>query len=101
MTRTRTAPRRDRSARRSLRRTSKGRRTGPFEVLGLTCGRCVGTLMDALMELPGTTSVRIDPGYGGVSVVELSGASPDTSLIRGAIGRAGFRSAPASAPRPA
>lgn len=101
MTRTGIPGRRDRSARRQSPITSQGRGTGLFEVVGLTCGRCVGVLMDALLDLPGTTAVRIEPTYGGVSLVELTGPAPDAPIVRSAVRHAGFGGVPASPPRTA
>lgn len=99
MTRTHTSGRRDRTARQPVVATSKARGTRPFGVAGLTCGLCVGALMDALLDVPGITAVRIAPTYGGTSTVELTGPGTDPSAVGRAVRHAGFRSAgPATRP---
>jgi copper chaperone CopZ len=93
MTRTQTSGRRDQVVRQPVVDTPKVGGSRPFGVAGLTCGRCVGALMDALMDLPGTTAVRIAPAYGGTSTVELTGSGTDPSMVSHAVRQAGFRPA--------
>lgn len=92
MTRTRSLRRRDRVALPSMEvATSEVRGPRAFEVAGLVCGRCVGALMDALLDVPGITSVRVAASYGGASTVELTGHTADASSVDRAVSLAGFR----------
>ena len=62
-----------------------------FEVGGLVCGRCVGLLMDALLDVPGVGSVRVAPRYASTSTVQLSGSTADPVALSRAVRAAGFR----------
>lgn len=93
MTATHTSGRRDRTVRVPVVATSRAPRTRPFGVAGLICGRCVGTLMDALLEVPGITAVHVAAAYGGTSTVELTGTGTDPSTVGRAVRDAGFRPA--------
>ena len=47
------------------------------------CGACVVTLMQALMEVPGTEDARVDLRSETATVVTAPGASEETYLSRG------------------
>jgi copper chaperone CopZ len=59
-----------------------------FEVEGMRCGGCEGSVRRALEALEGVTEVSADHRRGEVKVVARAGVSP--SALRGAIEGAGF-----------
>ena len=60
-----------------------------FRVEGMHCGACVVTLMQALMEVPGTEDARVDLRSETATVVTAEGASEETYFL--AVERAGYR----------
>ncbi len=60
-----------------------------WRVRGIRCGACIGLILDALRDLPGTTSVSISDVSDGQATVQLNGSTPDDAVGR-ALGRAGF-----------
>lgn len=76
------------SPRRPLRRSQ-------FTVAGLTCGQCVGRLMDALLTTPGVSSVSLSARYGADSAVTVASTSTlDLPALRAAVTSAGFTTTP-------
>jgi len=47
-----------------------------FQVTGLTCGHCVGSVTTAVSELSGVTDVKVDLVAGGTSTVHVTSAEP-------------------------
>ncbi|GAA1139004.1 heavy-metal-associated domain-containing protein [Nesterenkonia lutea] len=64
-------------------------RTDSYAVEGLTCGHCVGTVIEAIRALEGVEDVRIDLQAGGVSPVAVTG-STTSAAVRTAIEEAGY-----------
>ena len=60
-----------------------------FRVEGMHCGACVVTLMQALMEVPGTEDARVDFRSETATVVTAPGASEERYFL--AVERAGYR----------
>ena len=60
-----------------------------FRVEGMHCGACVGTLMQALMEVPGTEDARVDLRSETATVVTAACASEERYFL--AVERAGYR----------
>jgi len=56
---------------------------------GMTCGHCVGTVIEAIKALEGVEDVRIDLQAGGVSTATVTG-SPTSAAVRIAIEDAGY-----------
>ena len=68
--------------------TSAGDAT--YQVEGMTCGHCVGSVAEAVSALDGVDDVRIELVAGGASPVTVTGpASADS--VRTAIETAGYR----------
>ena len=68
--------------------TSAGDAT--YQVEGMTCGHCVGSVAEAVSALDGVDDVRVELVAGGASPVTVTGpASADS--VRTAIEAAGYR----------
>ena len=68
--------------------TSAG--TATYQVEGMTCGHCVGSVAEAVSALDGVDDVRVELVAGGASPVTVTGpASADS--VRTAIEAAGYR----------
>lgn len=63
--------------------------TSTYQVAGMTCGHCAGSVMDTLTALPGVEDVRVDLVAGGVSTVTVTGTA-DGDTVRSAILEAGY-----------
>ncbi|GAA1168100.1 heavy-metal-associated domain-containing protein [Nesterenkonia sandarakina] len=64
-------------------------RTTSYAVEGMTCGHCVGTVIEAIKALEGVEDVRIDLQAGGVSTATVTGSTASAAL-RTAIEDAGY-----------
>lgn len=64
-------------------------RTVSYAVEGMTCGHCVGTVIEAVRALKGVDDVRIDLQAGGVSTATVTG-STTSAAVRTAIEDAGY-----------
>ena len=60
-----------------------------FQIEGMYCGACVVTLMQALMEVPGTEDARVDLRSETATVVTAGDASEEKYFH--AVERAGYR----------
>ena len=61
-----------------------------YQVEGMTCGHCVGSVTEAVSALDGVDDVRVELVAGGASPVTVTGpASADS--VRTAIEAAGYR----------
>ena len=63
--------------------------TVSYAVEGMTCGHCVGTVIEAIKALEGVEDVRIDLQAGGVSTATVTG-STTSAAVRTAIQDAGY-----------
>lgn len=66
--------------------------TRTVEVLGMTCGHCVGFVTDELTGIAGVTDVRVDLSTGSVTVT--SDRELTTPDLRTAIEEAGYELGP-------
>ncbi|MFD9461199.1 heavy-metal-associated domain-containing protein [Streptomyces sp. NPDC060027] len=62
--------------------------TAVYQVSGMSCGHCEGSVSSEISELPGVTSVKAVASTGEVTVV--SGAALDEDAVRAAVDEAGF-----------
>ncbi|MFJ3336806.1 heavy-metal-associated domain-containing protein [Streptomyces sp. NPDC086766] len=62
--------------------------TAVYQVRGMSCGHCEGSVSAELSELPGVTSVKALASTGEVRVV--SAAPLDEEAVRAAVDEAGF-----------
>ncbi|MFJ8195514.1 heavy-metal-associated domain-containing protein [Streptomyces sp. NPDC096152] len=62
--------------------------TAVYQVSGMSCGHCEGSVSAELSELPGVDSVKAVASTGEVTVV--SAAPLDEEAVRAAIDEAGF-----------
>ncbi|MFJ2603655.1 heavy-metal-associated domain-containing protein [Streptomyces sp. NPDC091279] len=62
--------------------------TAVYQVTGMSCGHCEGSVSGELSGLPGVTSVRAVASSGEVTVV--SAAPLDEAAVRAAVDEAGF-----------
>lgn len=61
-----------------------------YQVEGMTCGHCVGSVAEAVSALDGADDVRVELVAGGASLVTVTGpASADA--VQAAIEAAGYR----------
>ena len=81
-----TAPAGDQSA--DPTGTSAGAAT--YQVEGMTCGHCVGSVAEAVSALDGVDDVRVELVAGGASPVTVTGPA-STDSVRTAIEAAGYR----------
>ncbi len=64
-------------------------RTVSYAVEGMTCGHCVGTVIEAIKALEGVEDVQVDLHAGGASPVIVTG-STTSAAVRTAIEEAGY-----------
>ncbi|QCU79714.1 copper chaperone (plasmid) [Citricoccus sp. SGAir0253] len=64
-----------------------------YQVEGMTCGHCVGTVADAVSGVDGVEDVRVDLVAGGASMVAVTGPAP-AAAVQAAIEAAGYRVLP-------
>lgn len=50
--------------------------TTRYDVLGLTCGHCVGAVTEEILALPGVSGVDVDLVTGGTSTVTVTSNEP-------------------------
>ena len=50
--------------------------TTRYDVLGLTCGHCVGAVTEEIQALPGVRDVEVDLVTGGTSTVTVTSDAP-------------------------
>ncbi|MFF8945276.1 heavy-metal-associated domain-containing protein [Streptomyces sp. NPDC014864] len=62
--------------------------TAVYQVSGMSCGHCEGSVSAELSELPGVSSVKAVASTGEVTVV--SAAPLDEEAVRAAVDEAGF-----------
>ncbi|MFD9000447.1 heavy-metal-associated domain-containing protein [Streptomyces sp. NPDC059582] len=62
--------------------------TAVYQVSGMSCGHCEGSVSGELSGLPGVTSVKAVASSGEVTVV--SAAPLDEEAVRAAVDEAGF-----------
>lgn len=63
--------------------------TVSYAVDGMTCGHCVGTVIEAIKALEGVEDVRIELHVGGFSPATVTG-STNSAAVRTAIEEAGY-----------
>ena len=68
--------------------TSAG--TATYQVEGMTCGHCVGSVAEAVSALDGVDDVRIELVAGGASPVTVTGPA-SAGAVQAAIEAAGYR----------
>ncbi|GLX52475.1 heavy-metal-associated domain-containing protein [Streptomyces sp. MB22_4] len=62
--------------------------TTVYQVTGMSCGHCEGSVSAEISQLPGVTSVKAVASSGEVTVV--SAAPLDDEAVRAAVDEAGF-----------
>ncbi|CAL2059184.1 heavy-metal-associated domain-containing protein [Streptomyces griseofuscus] len=62
--------------------------TTVYQVTGMSCGHCEGSVSGEISQLPGVTSVKAVASSGEVTVV--SAAPLDDEAVRAAVDEAGF-----------
>nr|BFD84750.1 heavy-metal-associated domain-containing protein [Streptomyces sp. Xyl84] len=62
--------------------------TAVYQVSGMSCGHCEGSVSTEISGLPGVTSVKAVASTGEVTVV--SAAPLDEAAVRAAVDEAGF-----------
>ncbi|MFF2517562.1 heavy-metal-associated domain-containing protein [Streptomyces sp. NPDC058086] len=62
--------------------------TTVYQVSGMSCGHCEGSVSGEISEIPGVTSVKAVAATGEVTVV--SAAPLDEEAVRAAVDEAGF-----------
>ncbi len=63
--------------------------TSTYTVTGMTCGHCVASVTEELLELPGVTDVQVVLETGAVTVT--SADALDESAVRAAVADAGYQ----------
>lgn len=59
-----------------------------YDVKGMTCGHCAGTVSGSVTKLEGVTDVAVDLDTGKVTIT--SQAPLDVDVVRAAVEEAGF-----------
>ncbi|UIX33997.1 heavy-metal-associated domain-containing protein [Streptomyces sp. GQFP] len=67
---------------------TQGSVTAVYQVTGMSCGHCEGSVSSEISELAGVTSVQAVAATGEVTVV--SEAPLDEAAVRAAVDEAGF-----------
>ncbi|RRQ79691.1 copper-transporting ATPase [Streptomyces griseofuscus] len=62
--------------------------TTVYQVTGMSCGHCEGSVSGEISQLPGVTSVKAVASSGEVTVVSV--APLDDEAVRAAVDEAGF-----------
>ena len=62
--------------------------TAVYQVSGMSCGHCEGSVSGEISAIPGVSSVKAVASTGEVTVV--SAAALDESAVRAAVDEAGF-----------
>jgi copper chaperone CopZ len=72
----------------SAQTDTQGSVTTVYQVSGMSCGHCEGSVSGEISEIPGVTSVKAVASTGEVTVV--SEAALDVEAVRAAVDEAGF-----------
>ena len=65
--------------------------TTTYQVTGMTCGHCVGSVTEELSKLPGVTDVSVALVAGGTSTVAVRSNEPlKQSAVAEAVDEAGY-----------
>lgn len=63
-----------------------------YAVRGLTCGRCIGNLIEEVWSVEGVTKATVDlVKYGESRLMVAAGPAVSTQRLRAAVRGAGFR----------
>jgi copper chaperone CopZ len=62
--------------------------TTTYEIKGMTCGHCVGSVSSELGQLPGVSDVQVDLATGTATVT--SEQPLDAQAVRAAVDEAGY-----------
>jgi copper chaperone CopZ len=62
--------------------------TSTYQVKGMTCGHCVGTVSGEISQLDGVTGVEVDLATGAVTVT--SEATLERDAVAAAVDEAGY-----------
>lgn len=58
-----------------------------YTVTGMTCGHCVSSVTEEVLEVPGVTDVTVDLETGLLTVA----GTPDDAAVRAAVVEAGYQ----------
>ncbi|MGW5307692.1 heavy-metal-associated domain-containing protein [Streptomyces griseoluteus] len=72
----------------SAQTDTPGSVTAVYQVSGMSCGHCEGSVSGEISQLPGVSSVKAVAATGEVTVV--SAAPLDEEAVRAAVDEAGF-----------
>ncbi|MGW5044692.1 heavy-metal-associated domain-containing protein [Streptomyces griseoluteus] len=72
----------------SAQTDTPGSVTAVYQVSGMSCGHCEGSVSSEISQLPGVSSVKAVASTGEVTVV--SAAPLDEEAVRAAVDEAGF-----------
>ncbi|GHF24749.1 MULTISPECIES: heavy-metal-associated domain-containing protein [Streptomyces] len=72
----------------SAQTDTPGSVTAVYQVSGMSCGHCEGSVSGEISQLPGVSSVKAVASTGEVTVV--SAAPLDEEAVRAAVDEAGF-----------
>ncbi|MER8017525.1 heavy-metal-associated domain-containing protein [Streptomyces griseoluteus] len=72
----------------SAQTDTPGSVTAVYQVSGMSCGHCEGSVSGEISQLPGVSSVKAVASTGEVTVV--SSAPLDEEAVRAAVDEAGF-----------
>ncbi|MFD4542349.1 heavy-metal-associated domain-containing protein [Streptomyces bauhiniae] len=72
----------------SAQTDTPGSATAVYQVSGMSCGHCEGSVSGEISQLPGVSSVKAVASTGEVTVV--SAAPLDEEAVRAAVDEAGF-----------
>ncbi|MFI9394646.1 MULTISPECIES: heavy-metal-associated domain-containing protein [Streptomyces] len=72
----------------SAQTDTPGSVTAVYQVSGMSCGHCEGSVSGEISQLPGVSSVKAVASTGEVTVV--SAAPLDDEAVRAAVDEAGF-----------
>lgn len=72
----------------STQTDTQGSVTTVYQVSGMSCGHCEGSVSGEISEIPGVTSVKAVASTGEVTVV--SETALDVEAVRAAVDEAGF-----------
>jgi len=63
--------------------------TSSYTVTGMTCGHCVASVTEEVVEIPGVESVDVALETGAVTIT--SAEPVDRAAVQGAVEEAGYR----------
>ena len=63
--------------------------TSTYTVTGMTCGHCVASVTEEVVEIPGVESVDVALETGAVTIT--SAEPVDRAAVQGAVEEAGYR----------